>query len=229
VLDSFRQRGNDTFELVKKKTKDLKRSSSEDEASSHPIRFVSMIGVSGLALYDDLPEAKEWFNYALNYYKTQFPSWGGDDGGWAEGNAYWRGNLEHARFQDALCALGSADAYGNAFWRQTGYFPVYFVQPYKHTAFGDTPVAGKFNLEPIVSDLAMSLARHFGDGYLVTYAGLADKSARSLESQGLYFADERYPAGFEYILRDFATRRETTPTPKPLAELPAGRWFRDVG
>ncbi len=229
VLDSFRQRGNDSFTLIQSKTKNAKRSSTEDDASSHPIRFISMTGIAGLALYDDLPEAKEWFQYALAFYKNQFPPWGGDDGGWGEGNAYWRGNLEHARFQDALCALGDPAAYANPFWKQTGYFALYFVQPYKHTAFGDTPVAGKFNLEPIVEDLETSLARHFGDGYLVSYAALADKSARSLASQGLYIADERYPAGFEYILRDFATRKEALPAAKPLTDLPPGRWFKDVG
>lgn len=228
VIESFRKRGDDSFALIKRKTQDAKRTSIEDDASSHPIRFISMTGLAGLALYDDLPEAKEWYDYAVSFYKNQFPPWGGDDGGWGEGNAYWRGNLEHARFQDALCALGSPEAYANAFWRQTGYFPVYFVQPYKHTAFGDTPNAGKFNLEPIVAEAVQRLARRFQDGYLRSYADLQNKEERSLESQGLYFNDERYPSGFEYVLRNFATRKETLPEPKPLADIPPARWFRDV-
>jgi hypothetical protein len=229
VLDSFRKRGTDSFALIKDKTKDAKRNSIEEDAASHPIRFISMTGLSGLALYDDLPEAKEWLSYAEGFYKNQFPPWGGDDGGWGEGNAYWRGNLEHARFQDALCAIGSPEAYANPFWRQTGYFPLYFVQPYKHTAFGDTPNAGKFNLEPIVGQAVERLARRFQDGSLRAYADLENKDERSLESQGLYFADERYPAGFEYLLRDFATRKEALPAALNLADLPPARWFRDVG
>ena len=229
VLDSFRRRGNDSFALIKKKTKDVKRNSIEEDAASHAVRFMSMTGLAGLALYDDLPEAREWVAYANAFYKNQFPPWGGDDGGWGEGNAYWRGNLEHARYQDALCAIGSPDAYANPFWRQTGYFPVYFVQPYKHTAFGDTPNAGKFNLEPIVAQTVERLARRFQDGYLASYAALEDKEERSLESQGLYISDERYPSGFEYILRDYATRKEPLPASKPLTDLPAARWFRDVG
>lgn len=229
VLEAFRQRGDDSFALIKDRTKDAKRSSIEEDAASHPIRFISMTGLSGLALYDDLPEAKEWLEYAQGFYKNQFPPWGGDDGGWGEGNAYWRGNLEHARFQDALCAIGSSEAYANPFWRQTGYFPVYFVQPYKHTAFGDTPNAGKFNLEPIVAAAVERLARRFQDGYLTAYADLQNKDERSLESQGLYYFDERYPSGFEYVLRDFATRKEPLPAAKNLAELPQARWFRDVG
>lgn len=229
VLAAFRQRGTESFALVKDKTEDAKRNSIEKDAASHAIRFLSMTGVSGLALYDDLPEAKEWLDYALGFYRNQFPPWGGDDGGWGEGNAYWRGNLEHARFQDALCAIGSPEAYANPFWKQTGYFPVYFVQPYKHPAFGDTPNAGKFNLEPIVAQAVKRLARRFQDGYLRSYADLENKEERSLESQGLYIADERYPSGFEYILRDFATRKEPLPAAKALAELPPARWFRDVG
>lgn len=229
VLDSLRKRGVDSFALIRDKTKDAKRNSIEEEASSHPIRFLSMTGLAGLALYDDLPEAKEWLSYAEEFYRNQFPPWGGDEGGWAEGNAYWRGNLEHARFQDALCAIGSPEAYANAFWRQTGYFPLYFVQPYRHTAFGDTPNAGKFNLEPIVAQTVDRLARRFQDGSLRAYADLENKEERSLESQGLYFSDERYPAGFEYLLRDFATRKEPLPAPANLADLPPARWFRDVG
>lgn len=229
VLAAFRVRGAESFALIKDKTEDARKNSIEKDAASHAIRFLSMTGVSGLALYDDLPEAREWLDYALGFYKNQFPPWGGDDGGWGEGNAYWRGNLEHARFQDALVAIGSPEAYANPFWRQTGYFPVYFVQPYKHTAFGDTPNAGKFNLEPIVAEATERLARRFQDGYLRSYAELANKEERSLESQGLYFADERYPSGFEYLLRDFASRREPLPAAKPLAELPPARWFRDVG
>lgn len=229
VLEAFRVRGADSFALIKKKTQNAKRNSIEEEAASHPIRFISMTGLAGLALYDDLPEAREWLGYAESFYKNQFPPWGGDDGGWGEGNSYWRGNLEHARFQDALCALGSPEAYANPFWRQTGYFPLYFVRPYKHTSFGDTPNAGKFNLEPIVADTVIRLSRRFQDGYLRAYADLQNKDERSLESQGLYFEDGRYPAGFEYLLRGFATRNEPLPAGKDLAELPPARWFRDVG
>lgn len=229
VLAAFRERGTASFALIKDRTQDARRNSIEEDAASHAIRFMSMTGVAGLALYDDLPEAREWLAYAQGFYKNQFPPWGGDDGGWGEGNAYWRGNLEHARFQDALCAIGSPGAYANPFWRQTGYFPVYFVQPYKHTAFGDTPNAGKFNLEPIVAQAVERLARRFQDGYLRSYADLENKEERSLESQGLYISDERYPSGFEYILRDFATRKEPLPSAKALTELPYARWFRDVG
>lgn len=229
ILDSFARRGADSFALIEKKTRQTQRNSLEGDVSSHAVRFVSMTGLAGLALADDLPEAKEWFDYAVEFYRTQFPPWGGDDGGWGEGNAYWRGNLEHARFQDALCAFGSLEAYANPFWRQTGYFPVYFVQPYKHTAFGDTPVAGKFNLEPIVAETVRRLSRRFQDGSLRAYADLQNTEERSLESQGLFFADERYPAGCEYLLRNFATRKEPLPAPADLADLPPARWFRDVG
>jgi len=229
VLDSFRSRGNDSFALIHQKTKGAKRNSIEGDISSHPVRFMAMTGLAGLALYDDLPEARKWLDYALSFYNNQFPPWGGDEGGWGEGLAYWRGNLEHVRFHDALCALGHPSAYANHFWRQTGYFPVYFVQPYRHTAFGDTPNAGKFSLEPIVAKTVERLSRRFQDGYLHSYIELEDKKERSLESQGLFFSDERYPAGFEYIIRDFATRKEPLPEPRQLAELPPARWFSDIG
>ncbi len=229
VLDSFQKRGNASFALIHKETKDTVRNSLEEDAASHPIRFISMTGLAGLALYDDLPEAKEWLNYVLHFYKNQFPPWGGDDGGWGEGNAYWRGNMEHARFQDALVAIGSSQAYANPFWKKTGYFPLYFVQPYRHTAFGDTPNAGKFNLEPIITQLVLRLARRFQDGYLRAYADMEKSEERSIYTQGLYFSDERYPTGMEYLIRLFSARQELIPAAKPLKDLPQATWFRDVG
>lgn len=229
VLDSFRKRGNDSFALIKSKTEKSLRNSLDAEADSHPIRFLAMTGLSGLALWDDLPEAHQWLEYALTFYENQFPTWGGDDGGWGEGNAYWRGNVEHSRFEDALVALNNPQAYSNPFWRQTGYFPLYFVQPYRHTTFGDTPNAGKFNLEPMVAYFDERLARQFQDGYLLAYSQLENKAARSLESQGLYYRQEMYPAGMEFLLRDFAARKQALPAVKNLSELPPGRWFRDVG
>jgi hypothetical protein len=229
VLDSFRIRGKDSFALIYKETKDVKRNSVEEDAPSHPVRFMAMTGLAGLALYDDLPEAKEWLQYALDFYRNRFPPYGGDDGGWAEGSAYWRGNVEHARFQDALACLGSPEAYANPFWRQTGYFPLYVVQPMDLSVFGDTPRQGKFNLEPMVRQMELRLARQFQDGCLRAYADMADPNDRSIETQGLFFSDERYPTGMEYILRDFSSRKQALPQGRPLSELPQGRLFADIG
>src|SRR5580658_3981606 len=92
VLTSFRERGDRTVAWIKKaKVERIHRNSLDVSAESHPVRFMSMVGLSALALWDDLPEAREWWRFAYVFYRDQFSPWGGDDGGWAEGNAYWRG------------------------------------------------------------------------------------------------------------------------------------------
>jgi hypothetical protein len=227
VLASFQKRGTDTFATVRSETKEVRPNSIESETASHGVRFVSMMGIAGLALYDDLPEAKEWFSYALNFYANQFTPWGGVEGGWGEGSAYWRGNIEHARFQDALHLIRHPEAWKNPFWRKTGYFPLYFVQPYATTQFGDTPSAGKLRLEPQMANLLLRLARQFKDGYLLSYASLLNPS--ELVHQSLNISRANYPTAMEYLLENFSGSSERLPTPLPLSALPQSQWFKDVG
>jgi hypothetical protein len=111
VLAHFKTRGDRSAEWIKKaKVEKIQRNSLDVDAESHPVRFMAMTGLSGLALWDDLPEAREWWRLAYVFYRDQFSPWGGDDGGWAEGNAYWRGTFEHAAFQDGLLAIGDPSA-----------------------------------------------------------------------------------------------------------------------
>jgi hypothetical protein len=227
VLESFRRRGASSFTLISTEIAGVKRNSIENEVASHGVRFVSMTGLAGLALYDDMPEARPWLACALRFYRDQFTPWGGEDGGWGEGTAYWRGNIEHGRFQDALLTLRHPDAWQNPFWKRTGYFPLYFVQPYPTTQFGDTPSAGKLQLEPQMANFLVRLARQFQDGYLRSYAELADDAA--VLRQGLNYTRPNYPTGIEYLLRNFAGSQQPLPAAKPLADLPQSRWFRDIG
>jgi hypothetical protein len=227
VLQAFKKRGTSSFTLIASEIASVKRNSIENEVASHGVRFVSMTGLAGLALYDDLPEAQQWLSTALRFYRNQFTPWGGQDGGWGEGNAYWRGNIEHGRFQDALLALHHPDAWQNPFWKRTGYFPLYFVQPYPTTQFGDTPSAGKLQLEPQMANFLLRLARQFQDGYLRSYAELADSQA--VLRQGLNYTRPNYPSGMEYLLQNFAGSPQPLPPAKALADLAQARWFRDVG
>jgi len=56
-----------------------------DNSLSHPMRFISTLGLAGLSLYHELPEAPTYLAWAYEYYLRQFPIWGGADGGWSEG------------------------------------------------------------------------------------------------------------------------------------------------
>jgi acetyl esterase/lipase len=230
VLAHFKQRGDRTVKWIKAaRVEKLKRNSLEVNPSSHPVRFMSMVGLTGLALWDDLPEAREWWRFAYGFYRDQFSPWGGDDGGWAEGNAYWRGTFEHAAFQDALLAIGDPTAYSSPFWRNSPFFALYNVQPYLHTIFGDTSNAGRFNLEPSIADYMEHLARVQQNGYFRAYAALCTDKRPRPSDKGLAGLDRTYPTACEFLIRNFIASDRPLPPARPLSELPPYRFFRDVG
>jgi len=230
VLAHFKERGDRTVAWIKKaKVEKIQRNSLDVSAESHPVRFMSMVGLSASALWDDLSEAHEWWRFAYVFYRDQFSPWGGDDGGWAEGNAYWRGTFEHAAFQDTLLAIGDPLAYSSPFWKNSPYFAVYNVQPYLHSIFGDTSNAGRFNLDPAVADYMEHVARVEQNGYFRAYAELCtDKRPRPV-NKGLAGLDRTYPTAGEFLVRDFIASTKPLPSAKPLSELPQYRFFRDVG
>lgn len=230
VLEMFRRRGNVTFKhLLDNRTGLVTRNSLLIEPSSHPVRFVPMLGLMGLALWDDLPEAHDWFAFAYRFYTEQFPPWGGDDGGWAEGMAYWRGTIEHASFQDGLWLLGDKEAYANPFWKRTFYFPVYFLTPWASTAFGDTPNAGKIDMEPGIRDIIVHAAKIYQDGYLRAYADLYESNHPLPEEDMEFDLWRKYPIPVEYLLRDFLVSDLPLPAPMPLSDLPQSTYLKDIG
>jgi hypothetical protein len=230
VLAHFKERGDRTVAWIKKaKVEELRRNSLDVNAESHPVRFMSMVGLSSLALWDDLPEAHEWWRFAYVFYRDQFSPWGGDDGGWAEGNAYWRGTFEHAAFQDTLLAIGDPLAYSSPFWKNSPYFALYNVQPYLHTIFGDTSNAGHFDLDPAVADYIEHVARVEQNGYFRAYADLCTDQRPRPVDKGLAGLDRTYPTACEFLVRDFIASARPLPPAKPLSELPPDRFFRDVG
>jgi hypothetical protein len=230
ILANFKERGDRTVAWIKKaKVEKIQRNSLDVDAESHPVRFMAMVGLSSLALWDDLPESHEWWRFAYVFYRDQFSPWGGDDGGWAEGNAYWRGTFEHAAFQDALLAIGDPLAYSSPFWKNSPYFALYNVQPYRHTTFGDTSNAGHFNLDPVVADYMEYVARVEQNGYFLSYAELCDDKRSHPVDKGLAGLDRTYPTAGEFLIRNFIASAKSLPPAKPLSELPPDRYFRDVG
>lgn len=230
ILAHFKERGARSARWIRAaKVPEVKRNSLETDAASHPVRFMAMTGISGLALWDDLPEARDWWSFGYTFYRDQFSPWGGDDGGWAEGPAYWRGTFEHASFQDALLAIGDPLAYATTFWRQSPYFAVYNVQPYLHTIFGDTSNAGRFNLDPTTADFLEHMSRVLDDGHLLAYAQLCTDGRQRPDEKGLSGLDRTYPTAAEFLIRDFTASARAMPKPASLSRLPRNRYYRDIG
>ncbi len=231
VLAHFKERGNRSVAWIEHEgnISKITRNSIAADLSSHPVRFMPMTGLTGLALWDDLPEARQWWAYAYRFYRDQFSPWGGDDGGWGEGNAYWRGTFEHAAFQDALLAIGDPLAYASPFWKNSPFFAIYNVQPYLHTTFGDTSNAGHFNLEPAIADYMEHVARVQQNGFFRAYAELCtDQRTRPID-KGLAELGRSYPTAAEFLVRNFIAAAQPLPPARPLSELPPYRYFADVG
>jgi hypothetical protein len=231
VLAHFKERGTRSARWIEEEgnISKITRNSIAADLSSHPVRFMPMTGLTALALWDDLPEAREWWAFAYTFYRDQFSPWGGDDGGWGEGSAYWRGTFEHAAFQDALLAIGDPLAYASPFWKNSPFFAVYNVQPYLHTTFGDTSNAGHFNLEPAIADYMEHVARVQQNGWFRAYADLCtDQRTRPID-KGLDDLGRSYPTAAEFLVRNFIASAKPLPPARPLSELPPHRHFTDVG
>ena len=56
---------------------------------SHANRVWHKLAEAGIAFLDEIPEAPQWLDYALNKFFACYPVWSDDDGGWHEGVSYW--------------------------------------------------------------------------------------------------------------------------------------------
>jgi hypothetical protein len=142
IKDALLTRGRELFRYVKNDIQiHIKL------LDSHGVRSLSMSLVpAALALYDEVPEAKEWLDYILEYFFTIFTPWGGDDGGWAEGPAYWQTGI--SLFTEAICLIQKATGIrisDRPFFQNTGDFPLYaYSQDLRFMAFGDMSDLGDY-------------------------------------------------------------------------------------
>ncbi len=106
---------------------------------SHAGRIIGFLGEVALAFVHEWPEAREWLDYVVTAYWTSYPAWGGDDGGWAEGPAYWgsyMGFMLH--FAVALRNATGAEIMRKPFFANTPLYATYAAPPYHRLApFGD--------------------------------------------------------------------------------------------
>lgn len=133
VLAVMPERGNQVLRLLRK------QDFLSHPFSNHEGRVLAFLGNAGLSFLGDLPEAEEWLDYVLRCYLTSFPAWGGDEGGWAQGVGYWAAYVHWlSTFAEALRGVTDIDILRRPFYRNNGYFPIYFHPPYAPMgAFGD--------------------------------------------------------------------------------------------
>jgi len=213
VYESITERGNQVLALLEH------QDFLSKPFSNHEGRVLAFLGLAGLSFLDVIPDASSWLDYVLRCYLTSYPVWGGDDGGWAQGLSYWTAYVMYlTEFADALRTVTDVDIYRKPFFRNTGYFPVYFLPPYaKRGAFGDG-----------------------GGGPSLSQKLLVKKFATAFNDPVLLWHSNQIPAGEQppgrewnqWVMEDVHSVLDAAPAtlePHPPTEMPGSRWLESIG
>jgi hypothetical protein len=215
VLASMTERGNQILRNMET-TDFLSR-----PVSNHSGRAIAFLGNAGLAFLGDIPDAEKWLDYALRAYLTSSPSFGGDDGGWAQGMSYWAHYIYcHANFAEALWLATDVDLLKKPFFRNTGYFGVYFLPPYApRGGFGDGAYHRPMESAGVLAD---TLAETYRDPVLKWYGqGVARTGERNESTWREWYMEDVYETLY--------SAAPSTLRPEPPAKLDGSRYFSDVG
>lgn len=124
IVNVMKIRGGDCFGHLRK------RDHLWRPFASHSNRAWHFLGEVAIAFHGDIPESGLWLDYAMTVFYTCYPVWGGEDGGWHEGLAYWASYM--GRFMYWAFASQSAfgiDPFEKPFFASTGYYAMYSMPP----------------------------------------------------------------------------------------------------
>ncbi len=175
---------------------------------SHGWTSMGFLGIIACATCHDAAQADDWFRFIAATYPPLYPPWGGEEGGWCQGTAYWKWSVSYfAEFADALRSATGLDLFGKAFCRNNGWFKLYM-----HPPFCDRHHFGDGNLgSPGITDRnnLLVFATRYGNPYLKWYADQIP-GGRDTGVFGYWWYDYDLPA-------------------RPPADLPQSRYLADIG
>lgn len=113
VIGQFRRRGEITYEHMHDRgTYGITR------FDSHAGREIVFLAFIGLTFHEHIPEAKKWLAWLRPVLCGLWPSWAGDDGGWAQGLSYAQAYVGiMTMFTSALKRGTGIDLYERPFWK----------------------------------------------------------------------------------------------------------------
>ncbi len=197
--------------------------------SNHAVRCLAFTGLAGLATLGDLPDAQKWLDYVIQCYMTSFPTWGGDDGGWAQGISYASAyNLWQTNFVEALNLSTDVNLYNKPFFRNNGYFGVYCHPPYAtRGAFGD---GGEDSHSPIEKILCQRYAMAYKDSVLLWQAENINPNRNSKNPDRPLVTKEHLWQGYymEDVVSILTLNSGELKSVSP-ANLPQAKLFKDIG
>ena len=143
-------RGQDCFDHLRFRQQHLWR-----PYASHSNRAWHWLGEVATAFFNEIPEAAEWLDYSMTVFFTCYPVWGGADGGWHEGQAYWVSYLNRFMYWAmVLDSIYDINAFEKPFFKKAGDFGLYTCPPGTKTgAFGDQAIAS--NSQSIASFMGL--------------------------------------------------------------------------
>ncbi len=113
---------------------------------SHGWTAYGYMGIIAIALYEDAPEAKDWFEQIIDGYVSLLPPWSYQDGGWSQGTGYWMNSTQSNKtFTEVLMLGGYINLYEKAFSKNELYEFMYVLPPGGFKTFGDGSSAGSFD------------------------------------------------------------------------------------
>lgn len=184
--------------------------------NSHGNRTWHKIGEAAIAFLDEIPEAPQWLDYAVNKFYSCYPVWSDDDGGWHEGVSYWSGYQNKVVWwlQVAQSAL-AIDGLKKPFFAQVGDYPLYISPPNSpNSGFGDLsarPVSAPAFLEYHLRARSVS-----GDGGNAGYWAWWAQAKQMPANPGVL--------GFLY-----RANLPPLPSPKPPTDIPQSKIFHGIG
>jgi uncharacterized protein DUF4962/heparinase II/III-like protein len=120
----MRARGEEAFHWLHDKPFEQKA------YNSHGGRMWHFLGEAAIAYYGEVPEAKKWLDYAITINWGWYPSYGDEEGGWAQGYSYWASYVNRSTWWfDALRAALGVEVTDKPFYRHVGDFPMYVSPP----------------------------------------------------------------------------------------------------
>ena len=134
VIEQFRQRGEITYEHMH--DRGLYGITRFDSHAGREIVFLAHVA---LVFHEHIPEAKKWLNWLRPVLCGLWPSWAGDDGGWAQGPSY---GLAYVTIMTMFCSAlkrgAGIDLYKRTFWKNHAQWRQWIIPPYiEWMGFGD--------------------------------------------------------------------------------------------
>ncbi|MGN7990037.1 DUF4962 domain-containing protein [Pedobacter sp. 22226] len=178
------------------------------------------LAIGTIPVVNEVPEAKEWLSYLYEVWSARFPVLGTTDGGWHEGNGYFKVNYRSIIYLSQLFGDFTGVDYFKLPWMQNLALYTVYTNPPKSasTAIGD----GWENMPNINKGQAQfseAMALKLNNPYLNWYV-----------SQLRVTNPEYFTGTDDYLLFRLLNYKPTQKFPeKSPADLPKSKLFADVG